>query len=251
MVKVLGHLEVSEVRGSLLSSMDPRAKLVSFAALIASVAFQPRLDRALLALALACLIAATSRVPSRLALRFAGWALLFTSPFLLASSITVAGGCSSTAFTVTMSLEGLEEGSLLVARALAAAILAVTVVTTSRLVDLLKAARELKVPAKLVQLALFSYRYLYVFLEDLEGMMVSARSRGFRPRCRLRDVKALASMAGSLLVRGCERAERVYVAMRSRGYRGELPSPSTFRLRGVDVAASITLISLAIALYLP
>ena len=101
---------------------------------------------------------------------------------------------------------------------LASLLLAAT--TTAR--DLLLGLDRLRVPAVFTQIATFMLRYLDILADDARRMRIARLSRGYDPRF-LWQVKAFAVGIGALFLRTYERGERVYLAMRSRGYTGRLP----------------------------
>jgi cobalt/nickel transport system permease protein len=86
------------------------------------------------------------------------------------------------------------------------------------------------------------YRYIFVIGEEAQRLMrarqcrsaVVGRSSGGSLRWRAR---VLGNMVGSLFIRSYERAERIYDAMRSRGYDGEMKSLAVTSLRRLDYAA--------------
>ena len=92
----------------------------------------------------------------------------------------------------------------------------------------LKAAHALRVPGLLVQLALLSYRYLFVLGDELARLRVALRVRGYRHRANWHSYRTVGHVAGTLLVRGYERAERVGQAMRCRGFDGRFRSLTEF-----------------------
>lgn len=94
----------------------------------------------------------------------------------------------------------------------------------------LAAMRSLGVPRLLVAVIGLMWRYLFVMI-DAAGRLLRARDSrsGAPPVPGLRGGGRLAwrarvagGMAGSLLLRSLERSERVYAAMLSRGYDGEV-----------------------------
>ena len=83
---------------------------------------------------------------------------------------------------------------------------------------------------------LFFYRYLSDMAAMLAQMQQSMWLRGFRGN-RLSSLPAYAALMGSLLLRSYAQSERVYLAMRLRGY-GAGPRPrGQFRATGDDRAA--------------
>lgn len=99
---------------------------------------------------------------------------------------------------------------------------------TSSMPRLLGALRSLGAPAVLVATLLFMYRYLFVFTDELERMLMARRARSFRRSGRL-GWELLTSSIGVLFLRAFERGERVHAAMLARGWDG-----TTRTLDGVD-----------------
>lgn len=106
--------------------------------------------------------------------------------------------------------------------------------TALQLVDapeLLRALARLRAPALFVTLLTLLLRYLGL-LEGEAGRMLRARElRGMPPTLRQRAHVA-GCMVGSLFLRSFERAERVSVAMQSRGFAGLFPPPPPRPLGG-------------------
>lgn len=50
------------------------------------------------------------------------------------------------------------------------------------------------------------------------------------------DARVAVRIIGALFLRTVERAERIYSAMLSRGFQGDMPTMKRFKLRVVDVA---------------
>ena len=66
-------------------------------------------------------------------------------------------------------------------------------------------------------------RYLSLLIEEATRLRRAAIARGYAPKWLPQSI-IVGRLAGSLFVRSYERAERVYGAMRLRGYTGLLPS---------------------------
>jgi len=114
--------------------------------------------------------------------------------------------------------------------------------------DTLKAAHALRVPGLLVQLAVLTYRYVFVLAGELARLRVALRVRGYRNRANRHSYRTIGHVAGALLVRGYERAERVGQAMRCRGFTGRFHSLAEFRTTATDVAAFALVVGCAGAL---
>jgi cobalt/nickel transport system permease protein len=114
---------------------------------------------------------------------------------------------------------------------------AIVLASSTPFPDLLLAMRAVHIPRLLV--AMFGLMWRYLFVMANEGLRLmrarAARSghvrQGDRRAGRLRPGGSLAwrarvagGMAGSLFLRAIERSDRIYVAMLSRGYDGEVRS---------------------------
>jgi cobalt/nickel transport system permease protein len=130
--------------------------------------------------------------------------------------------------------EGVRLAGLFAVKALTLATLAAILVVSAPPGITLKAAHALHVPGLLIHLALLSYRYLFVLGDELARLRVALRVRGFRNRANAHSYRTVGQAAGTLLVHGYERAERVSQAMRCRGFDGRFRSLAVFRARGVD-----------------
>ena len=86
------------------------------------------------------------------------------------------------------------------------------------LLDLLDVLKRWHVPALLVTTLALMYRYLFLLIDEAERMNRARASRTFIAG-RRRSWRALGSLIGQLGVRSTERAERIYAAMRARGWR--------------------------------
>ena len=90
---------------------------------------------------------------------------------------------------------------------------------TTRFSDLLRVLWWLRVPTLLVTTLALMHRYLFVLLDEAERMQRARRSRTFTSG-KAWAWRSSAQVAGLLFVRASERAERVYLAMCARGWRG-------------------------------
>jgi cobalt/nickel transport system permease protein len=132
---------------------------------------------------------------------------------------------------LSLRLEGLEAMGLVVCRFLSILTLGFILLGTTPFLKLIRAMRALRMPAILADMTLLSYRYLFEVADTLTTMQKAMGLRGFGQqqgwlRLRTKTLKQLASLTGSLLIRSYERSERVYKAMRLRGY-GQLPQRLT------------------------
>lgn len=214
---------------SALHQLDPRVKVVTTLALILGVVTTP--DRAWpaypLLWALLGTLAALGQVsPWRMA-RLAGLAL----PFALAAvtlMFTTPGQPVAAFLGLTITDAGLARFVAIVIKSWLAVQAALLLSMTTPFADLIWALGSLRVPATLVAIIAFMYRYLFTLRDEAERLIRARAARsgseqGARHGGSLRWRAAVAGgMIGNLFLRSLERSERVYAAMQSRGYRGQM-----------------------------
>jgi cobalt/nickel transport system permease protein len=136
-------------------------------------------------------------------------------------------------------------------------VMAATILTATTEPDLLlRSLRWFGVPRVFVATISFMWRYIFVIGEEAQRLMTAREARSARPvgkvggSLRWRATVA-GHMVGSLFLRTLNRSERVYVAMLSRGYNGEMRSleRTAFSSRDVVAAVFIVLSLTAILVY--
>ncbi|MBI5758731.1 MAG: cobalt ECF transporter T component CbiQ [Planctomycetales bacterium] len=87
--------------------------------------------------------------------------------------------------------------------------------------ELLATLRRCHVPALLVSLMSFLYRYSFVLLDELDKMRTARQARSFGAADWRSRWKTNAQLMGQLLIRAMNRGERVHGAMCARGWSGD------------------------------
>jgi cobalt/nickel transport system permease protein len=229
---------------SVIRRLDPRWKLAALVIAAAAVAGLRGLVASSLALAGALVLAALSRLPPRWFLTRIGAAALFLAPFVLTLPFLLSGkGDADLPIPY-----GLRAALVLCAKGLAIVTLMLILLATAPLDATLKAAHALRVPGLLVQLALLTYRYVFVLGHEMSRIRFALRVRGYRNRASRHSYRTIGHVAGTLLVRSVEQAERVGQAMRCRGFDGWFRSLTQFRTRPADVAAFVVIAGFAASL---
>ncbi len=93
--------------------------------------------------------------------------------------------------------------------------------------------RRLGLPAIFVSQMLFLYRYIFVLMEETMRILRAKNMRS--PEKRQTDIKTFIRLTGTLFIRTIERAERVYFAMLSRGFDGDMPALRRFQIKAADL----------------
>lgn len=228
-------------KGSPLHRWDVRCKIVTILTYSFMVAALNHIVPALIAMGLSCLVlvvarASFFRVLMRL-LAIAG----FVSMFLVVMPFTVPAHDGDTVFVVNQmnwlgfNLRGLLLAATIAVKAVAITLLMEPLLSTAPLPATLQGLSRLGAPEMIGQMVLLSYRYLHVFRHEARRMSNGMQVRGFRKRSNLETLRAVANFLGMLFVRSFERTERVFDAMRARGYAGRLPESVQFTLKTRDV----------------
>lgn len=165
------------------------------------------------------LLASLSETPLRLLLRriipalpfalFGGMANLFfdSEPVIRVWGIVITGGVLSFV-------------SIMIKTALLVSAVSLLVSTTG-MADLSRQLVSMRVPEMFVLQLVLTYRYLAVLAEESRSMCAAYVLR--RPGARGTHIKDMGTFVGVLLLRSIARAERVYDAMKCRGFSGTWP----------------------------
>lgn len=93
--------------------------------------------------------------------------------------------------------------------------------------------QKLRVPDVFVTQLLLLYRYMFVLGEEARRMGQARRLRSVRRRGM--GLRVYAQMLGQLLLRTYGRAQRIYLAMKCRGFDGEIRIARTLRFSSGDL----------------
>lgn len=215
--------------GSPLHQLDARVKVVVTLLLIPGILLTP--ERTWIAYPLIWLLLAALAERGQVgALRVSRRALV-ALPFALAAltvAFTTPGQPLFSTLGLTVTDAGLGRFAAIVLKSWLAAHAAALLTMTTPFTDLLWALSSLRVPEPLVTIFAFTYRYLFTLGDEAERLMRARAARsgtmpGLKPRTNpVWHAQIAGGMIASLFVRSYERSERVYLAMRSRGYTGEM-----------------------------
>ena len=216
---------------SAVHSLDPRLKLLATLAFVLVATSTPvgAWCAFLLLAAQALLVVLAARIPLLAALRRSAIALPFAGMVALSLPFTrgeqVLWVWHLVGWRLTVTREGLLLFATVVVKAWLAALLGGLLVATTSFAGLLKAMRFFRVPAILTTTTAFMYRYLYVLLDEAMRIQTARDARSTGPGGTVFwRMRVLGGMIGSLFIRSYERSERIYAAMLSRGFSGQVPA---------------------------
>ena len=243
----------SDQRSSPLDGLDPRLRIVVAVAFAMVVAVANRFDVLFLAVGMATIGLAISRLGPWTVLK----RLIPLNTFMLLMFVLVPPFTGETALWSLGPVDYSQEGFVLAARISLKgnAIVLTMAVLLGRLsvVTMGHALDHLRVPNKLVHLLLFTVRYFDVLKREYSRLEAAMKMRGFRPKMNWHTYRTYGHLVGMLLVRGLDRSERIVAAMKCRGFRGRFYLLDHFAFSAADVwfgaAASLILAALAILEY--
>lgn len=192
--------------------------------------------------------AALALVPLGLVLKRALMVLPFSALAALGLPF-VRGGETVDFLGVHVSIQGMWILIGATMKSMLGAVALILLVATTPFDRLLEGLRRLGIPTIFVDMLALTYRYLFILIDEAARLRRAAIARGYAPKW-LPQALIVGRLVGNLFIRSYERAERVYGAMRLRGYNGQIPTSGAAQFHiseGVQlVIAILTLIAVRI-----
>lgn len=229
---------------SSLQRWDPRVKIASLAVFVLGVALIKSLPIAAAALMSAVILVYFASLPAKFVAQGVKWVSVFLIPFLLIMPLSYPGDVSFHVLGLPFAWEGFRLALVIMVKALAIVLVTYAMFGSSRFDISMIALQRLKCPKVIVQMLLFTYRYVFVFLAEMRRMDTAMRSRGFIKRPDRRTLQVMGDFVGTLLVRSFERTERIYKAMLSKGYQGEFHTLTLFAATSKDFFKALLVFAL-------
>lgn len=213
--------------------IDPRAKVLTTAVfIICVVSFDKYQVLALLPFVVFPIVMAAE---GNLPLRFLARVLLAVSPFALVIGIFNPWFDRETVLWVgDLAVSGgwVSFASILM-RFLLTASAALVLTATTGFLGVCVALGKLRVPDVIVTQFLLLYRYIFVLGEEALRMGQARRLRSFGRRGM--GLAVYGQILGQLLLRTVARSQRIYMAMKCRGFEGEIRVARTLRFERADL----------------
>lgn len=233
-----------------LHSLDPRARLATALIWSVAVALFVTPASAWVALILSIILGALSRPPLKpLVSRLLGVNVFIVFLWVLVP-FTQPGDPIYKIFGFTASRQGIMLVLLVTLKCNAIALSFIALVASIPISELGAALRGLHAPAKLAYLLVFTYRFVFVMAGEYHRMRQAMKIRAFTPHTNLHTYRSLAYLAGMVLVRGMDRAERVHAAMLCRGFNGTFRSFNSLVARPRDTVFFVLTLAMGILLTL-
>jgi cobalt/nickel transport system permease protein len=216
--------------------LDPRAKIIALLA-VTLIAVSAPLGGWRVWVGCACVLTAVA-VTARVSARALWMRARFVLPLVLLVALLVPfardGGQQYDLGPLVAYEEGLRTFAAVAAKATIGTVSAVLLGATTPFPEVLRGLEAMRAPRVLVMIAAFMYRYLFVIVDEVVRMRAALTARAYRPRSAL-HAGALGRVATATFLRTYARGERVYRAMLSRGYGGQMPRLAPLVLGRADV----------------
>jgi cobalt/nickel transport system permease protein len=178
---------------------------------------------------------------SRVSLFFLFRRSLVIIPFAVLVAIFLpffGGGETVTVAGIPLSVEGLERFLNVVMKAFLSVFCVAMLAETTEFSELLKGFEELKVPTIMVVLVSFTYRYFSVIVEEARRMKI-ARDMRSRKGNFIWQARTLGTIVAQLFIRSYERSDRIYQAMTTRGFTGEIKTLRQLKVTRRDLVQGV------------
>ena len=243
--------ETARKRG-LLQSLDVRVRLIGLLALVLAVTLSRKISVVAGLFVLAILTAVFSRV-SLFMLAKRVWLIVlgFTGVIAIPALFTTPGRTILSNGTIAITEQGLRTAVLLVLRVETAVTFTTLLIVCTPWNHVLKALRALRLPKEAISMLAMTYRYVFLLVDTAGQMFESRRSRTVGILSGPEQRQMAGRTAGVLLSKSMALSNEVYLAMESRGFRGEVEILSDFRMTMWDcMGLLLFLVAAALAVWM-
>lgn len=244
------HSENSANSRGLLQRLDPRVKVAGLFSLILAASLSTRLWVIAAVFAVAVSLAALSLISIRtLASRVWIGAFTLTAAIAIPALFLTPGAAIYRLPVLNWNItqQGITTACYLIFRVETAATLALLLIFTTPWMHVLKALRIFRVPVVFVVILGMTCRYILLLLQTAHEMFESRKSRTVGVMTASEQRRLAVSGAGVLLTKTFQLSGDVYLAMQSRGFRGEVYLLDDFQMQRLDWMALTTFAALAAA----
>ncbi len=237
----IGYLDTLSYKNTPVHRLDPRVKiLVSFIFIFFVVSF-PKYEVAGLMpfFIYPVFLLAVGDIPLKAIVK----KVLFVSPFAIFVGIfnpLLDTGVILTPLGIPISGGWISFFSIIIKFILTVSTALLLIAVTS-FPGICEGLERLKLPRLLVIQLLFLYRYLFVLLEETLRIVRAREARSFGQKGK--GIKTFIRLISILLLRTVERSEKIYQAMLSRGFRGEISVLKKYRLKPQDILFTVTAVT--------
>jgi cobalt/nickel transport system permease protein len=213
--------------------LAPEQKLLFAIALLIIAAFSHSLVQVLIAIWMSIWTIIYAGIPSKIYFKLVYLASLFwltSLPALVINGVSIsqlhlvqtdsAAGLDIGSYYVYISIHGLQQGFMILTRAIASLSCLYFIMLTIPFTELLQVLRRVGFPVLLTDLLLLMYRFIFILLNTSAELWIAQQARGGYCNFSI-GMKSLALLIGQLLKRTLENYRQVSLSLASRGFNGE------------------------------
>ncbi len=208
--------------------------LLAIITLIISVVATSPVIPLLIALIFSFLLVFKARIPARFYLKFMSIPFIFGLITFIFMSIFFGVGTHILElgiFNLAVTVDGFNLGFLVFSRILGGFSCLAFLALTTPMNELFSMLETLKIPQIVIEISMLMYRYIFVFLGEMENMYHSQETRmGYRTIKN--SFRSLGLLASNLFIRTWIRGEQIYITMESRCYGGSIKTFHTQKSMG-------------------
>jgi len=253
----LVYVEDLSGKKGVMQAINPIAKLVAIIGMIIASLLIINLSYLLAICIVPLVLAAASRIPfkhfiSRTAL-IPIFAAVISIPVLFLTAGSPVWATSLGGINLSVTMEGVIKFAVFTVRVWFCVASLTLLILSTGFDKTLKLLSTLRVPTLIIQLFSLTYRYFFVSIEEAQSVLIAKEARTYvhKRSLNLQSLKDLGAIIASLFIRTYERSERVYLAMKARGFQiesGNKNAMPKLRIRDVAFASSIIIAFALLAL---
>lgn len=238
------YVEDLSSKHGLLQTINPLVKLVTIVFMIVASLFIFNLTFLLVLCCIPLIFAVTSRIPIKQFLLRTALIPLFSAIIVLPGIVYGLTVAYMNNLNLTIAYGLLTPNLVFIVRVWFCVATLITFVLSTGFEKILKLLASLRVPTVVVQLFSLTYRYLFISINETRSVLIGKEARTYvhKKTFNLQSLKDLGHILSALFIRTYERSERVYLAMKARGFElnneAKMKMPA-FRVRDAFFAASI------------
>ena len=246
--ETLVYIEDLSSKKGLMQTINPIAKLVAISAMIISALFVTNLTYLLAICTIPIIFTLASRIPLKQlftrTLLIPLFMALISLPTLFLTAGTPLWTTTISNLTLTITTQGLTQFFVFTLRIWFCVASLNLLILSTGFDKTLKLLASLHVPPLIIQLFSLTYRYFFVSIHEAQSILIAKEARTYinKQTINLQSLKDLGHILSSLFIRTYERSERVYLAMKARGFdisKTNKPPTQTIRVHDIMFAASI------------
>ncbi|MBI5049481.1 MAG: cobalt ECF transporter T component CbiQ [Nitrospirae bacterium] len=215
----------------MLSKVDARVKILVSLAVLSMVLSYKGFALPLLVTILCLFLCIKIRIPLRV------FILRFSEPVFIALVIVLIKFLFSgkeiifsislptshfSLFTLTGHRDGLMDGLFIACRIIGAVSVVAALGFSTPFTEIMAGLSWFKIPKSFIEILMFAYRYIFVFLEDA-FVIYNAQKNRLGYSSIKRGLNSFGTLTGSLVIKAFEHSQNTTTAMIQRGYDGNMP----------------------------